>query len=148
MSAERFYVFTPGKPGYISAEVAVRMLPTDRPGEALAWAEDSWSHPGLPSRIISRSEAFMVPLYRDALDRWEARDDSILQATEITEIRASRRSTVACDAELGCSVAAAALEADDDAAIAAVISEHVHEGCGGRYFPDEPRTPPLVASAR
>jgi hypothetical protein len=50
----------------------------------------------------------MVPLYREALERWEARDDSILQATEVAEIRASRRDTAADDAKLGCSVAEAA----------------------------------------
>jgi hypothetical protein len=82
----------------------------------------------------------MVPLYREALERWQSRDDSILQATEVAEIRASRRSTAAYDAELGCSVAAAALEADDDEAIATVISEHCHdERCGGHDFPDKPR---------
>jgi hypothetical protein len=116
MSAERFYVFTPGKPGYISAEIAVRELPTGPPAESRAWAEDSWAHQS-GQRLISRSEALMVPLYCEALERWESRDDSILQGTEIAEVRASRRSTAAYDAELGCSVAAAALEADDDEAI-------------------------------
>jgi hypothetical protein len=140
----RYYVFTPGSPGFISAERAIRELPTDAPGATRAWAEDVC---GLQEgqRLISRSEALMVPHYRDALERWEARDDSILQATETAEIRASRRSTVAYDAELGCSVSAEALEADDDEAIASVISEHVHEGCGGRDFPDEPRSRSLQA---
>jgi hypothetical protein len=87
----------------------------------------------------------MVPHYRDALERWEARDDSILQAREIAEIRTSRRSTVAYDAELGCSVAATALEANDDEAIATAISEHVHDGCGGRDFPDHRRSLPVVS---
>jgi hypothetical protein len=83
----------------------------------------------------------MVPLYRDALERWERRDDSILQATEVAEIRASRRSTVAYDAKLGCSVAAAALEADADEAIRFVIMEHGHDvQCGGRNFPDQRRS--------
>ena len=86
----------------------------------------------------------MRPAYREALERWERRDDSVLQETEFTEIRASHRSTVAYDAALGCSVAAAALADDDDEAIATVISEHGHdEGCGGRNFPDEPWTRPL-----
>ena len=133
----RFCVFTPGQPGYISAEVAVRELLSDQ-HEARAWAEDSWAHQS-DQRIISRSEALMVPLYREALDCWERRDDSILQTTEASEILTSRRREAASQAELGCSVAAAALEADDDEAIRAVINEHVHEGCGGRDFPDEPR---------
>jgi len=52
----RFYAFTPGSPGYISAERAIRELPTDPPGEARAWAQDVC---GLQEgqRLISRSEA-------------------------------------------------------------------------------------------
>jgi hypothetical protein len=132
----RFYVFTPGSPGYISAEVAVRELTDEH--EAWAWAEETWSPAfGAAHRFISRAEVLMVPLYRGALDRWEARNDSTLQATEVAEIRASRRSTAASDAELGCSVAAAALADDDDEAIRVVINEHCHdERCGGRDFPD------------
>jgi hypothetical protein len=81
----RFYVFTPGQPGYISAEVAVRELLSD-PDEARAWADDSWGHPWLDYRIISRAEALMVPLYREALERWERRDDAVLQEAETTKI--------------------------------------------------------------
>jgi hypothetical protein len=131
----------PGSPGYIAAEVAIREFEGEH--EAPAWANDTWSpatHYDDERKFITRAEALMVPLYREALERWEARDDSVLQETEITEIRASRRSTVAYDAELGCSVAAAALAADDDETIATVISEHCHdERCGGRDFPDQRR---------
>jgi hypothetical protein len=141
----RFYVYTPGSPGYISGEVAVRDLTDEH--EARTWADDTWSpatYVATERRFLSRAEALMVPVYRDALERWQSRDDSILQATEVAEIRASRRSTVAYDAELGCSVAAAALADDDDEAIATVISEHVHEGCGGRDFPGPRRSLQLV----
>jgi hypothetical protein len=134
----RFYVFTPGSPGYIAAEVAIRELPTGPPGEARTWAEDIC---GLQEgqRLISRSEAVMVPLYREALERWERRDDSILQATEVAEILDGRRQEAAYFAGLGCREAAAALADDHDEAIHAVISEHVHERCGGRDFPDQRR---------
>jgi hypothetical protein len=138
MSAERFYVFTPGSPGYISAEVAVRELTDEH--EARAWADDSWSHHWLPYRIVSRSEALMVPLYRKALEAWERRDDSVLQATETAEVLESRRREAAGHAGLGCSVASTALAAEDDEAIRAAVNEHVHEGCGGRDFPDEPKS--------
>jgi hypothetical protein len=137
----QFYVFTPGSPGYISAEVAVRELPTGPPDEARAWAEDSWSHHWLPYRIVSRSEALMVPLYHDALERWERGDDGVLQATETAEVLESRRSEAAGHADLGCSIAAAALASRDDEAIRVVINEHCHdERCGGRNFPDEPKS--------
>jgi hypothetical protein len=134
----RFYVFTRGSPGYISAEVAVRELTDER--EARAWASDVWS-PACPvgdePRFISRAEAHMVPLYRDALERWERREDGILQATEVAQILEEHRGEAASLAALGCSVAAAALAADDDEAIRASINEHVHAMCGGRNFPDE-----------
>jgi hypothetical protein len=69
----RFYIYRPGTPGYISAEVAVRELPTDDSAHLQAWAEDTWSPSWLGDahRFISRTEALMVPLYRDALERWE-----------------------------------------------------------------------------
>jgi hypothetical protein len=35
-------------------------------------------------RFISRAEALMVPLYREALERWKRRDDDVLQTTEMT----------------------------------------------------------------
>ena len=65
-------------------------------------------------------------------------DDAILQEREVAEIRASRRAEAMSQSALGCSVAAAALGADDEA-IQAAIHEHVHVGCGGCDFPDEPR---------
>jgi hypothetical protein len=147
MSAERFYVFTPGKPGYISAEVAVRVLPVGDPHEPRAWANDSWPHHWLPYRIISRSEALMVPLYREALEAWERRDDSVLQATEVAEILESTRGDAELEAVAGCRVAQAALVADDDERIREAVCRHAHEGCGWR-FPDEPKQRPLRAVPR
>jgi hypothetical protein len=142
----RFYVYTPGSPGYISAEVAVRELTDEH--EARAWAEELWPPATYEDerRFISRAETLMVPLYRDALERWEARDDSILQGTEVAEIRASRRASAASFAELGCREAAAAVAAHDDERIRFAIMEHCHdERCGGRDFPDEPPTRHLSA---
>ena len=131
----RFYVWTEGDPGYITAEVAIRDV--SGPDEARAWASDWWTPlPG--QRIISEAEARMRPACRDALERWERRDDAILQAREVATIRAEHRDEAMSHAALGCSVAAAALADDDAEAIRAAINEHVHEGCGGRYFPDEP----------
>jgi hypothetical protein len=134
----RFYVFTPGTPGYIAAEVAVRELFEDTQ-EARAWANDTW----IPwwsdsARIIDRAEALMVPLYREALERWEAGDDTTLQETEVAEVRAGRRGTAALEAAEGCRVATAALAADDDELISDAVLAHAHAGCGWS-FPDEPK---------
>jgi hypothetical protein len=88
----RFYVWTEGTPGYISAERAIRELTDEH--EARGWANDcAGLHEG--QRLISGSEALRVPHYRDAAERWEARDDSILQATEVAEVLSSRRFTLA-----------------------------------------------------
>jgi hypothetical protein len=46
----RFYVFTSGSPGYISAEVAVRELGVGDPDEPRAWAAD----PVASTQAISR----------------------------------------------------------------------------------------------
>lgn len=76
----------------------------------------------------------MVPLYREALERWERRDDAVLQETELGEAVASRKGTASLlEASEGCSVAAATLAADDDELIRRTIQEHVHEGCGWSY---------------
>jgi hypothetical protein len=56
----------------------------------------------------------MVPLYRDALEAWERRDDSVLQATETAEVLESRRHEAAGLAELGCREAAAAVAERDE----------------------------------
>nr|MBA2601063.1 hypothetical protein [Actinomycetota bacterium] len=81
----RFYAYTPGEHGYISAEVAIRDLMGE--DEARGWADDWWK-PGCGSyELISRAEALMVPTYRDALEWWERRDDAILQDTEVAPIR-------------------------------------------------------------
>jgi len=67
----RFYVFTPGSPGCIAAEVAVRDLTDEHEGRA--WADDTWSpatYYGDERRFVSRAEVLMVPLYREALERW------------------------------------------------------------------------------
>jgi hypothetical protein len=138
----RFYAYRLGSPGYISAEVAVRELPTDDPAHVQAWAEDTWAPAWLSEkhRFISRAEALMVPRFREALERWERRDDGILQDTETTAILESRRQDTASRANLGCREAAAAVDAQDDERIRFVIMEHCYdEGCGGRDFPDEPR---------
>ena len=133
----RFYVFTPGSPGYISAEVAVRDLKGS--DEARGWAADWWIGPYTDSRIISRSEALMRPAYRTALDAWELRDDDVMQTTEVAQIRREVREEAAGIAELGCREAARALAGGDDDDIYAIGSKHEHdERCGGRYFPDEP----------
>ncbi len=132
----RFYAYTPGEHGYISAEVASRDLSGE--DEPRSWANDELAHNG--RMIISRAQALMVPTYRDALDRWERRDDSILQETEIARIHAEWRDEAASIAVLGCRAARSALEARDDDVIHAVISSHAHnERCGGRYFPDDPK---------
>ena len=81
----------------------------------------------------------MVPLYRDALERWERRDDSILQDTEVARIRAEHRAEAASEVELGCSAAGTALDADDPEAIRNAINDHAHEGRGWS-LPGEPRT--------
>jgi hypothetical protein len=141
----RFYVFTTGSPGYISAEVAVRELSDEH--EARAWANDTW----IPwwsdsARIISHSEALMVPLYRDALERWERRDDAILQATEVAEVLDGRRQEAVHFAKLGCREAIAAVADQDDERIRFVVMEHGHdERCGGRDFPDERRALQVVS---
>jgi hypothetical protein len=138
----RFYVFTPGEPGYISAEVAVRDL--RGADEARSWANDSWVLHD-PNRIISRSEALMRPAYRAALEAWERRDDDVLQATEAGRIRSRVRSEAVGIAELGCQEAASALDAGDEERIYAVVSDHGHdERCGGRYFADDPRPRPFT----
>lgn len=137
----RFYVFTPGSPGYISAEVAVRDL-TDSV-EARAWAEDWWTIRA-GQQIISRSKAVMVPMYRDALEAWERRDDAVMQRTEIAEILEGWRGTAALEAAEGCSVAQAALVADDDERIRDAVYGHAHNGCGWSV-PDEPKQRPLRA---
>lgn len=132
----RFYVFSSGPPGYITAEVAVRDL--EGADEARAWAADEWAHNG--RLIISEAKALMRPAYRQALERWERQDDAVLQDTEVAEIRASRRREASYFAELGCSDAATAIAEGDDEQIRVVINEHCHdERCGGRDFPDEPR---------
>jgi hypothetical protein len=87
----------------------------------------------------------MVPNYREALDAWERRDDSVLQAIEVAQVLQARRVEAAGHAGLGCSVAAAALAIEDDEAIRVAIDEHVHEGCGGRNFPEEPQSRSLQA---
>jgi hypothetical protein len=90
----------------------------------------------------------MVPFYRQALNAWGRRDDSVLQATEVAEVLESRHQEAAGLAELGCREAAAAVAERDDERIRFVIMEHCHdERCGGRYFPDEPRPRSLQASA-
>lgn len=98
MSAERFYVFTPGSPGYISAEVAIRDL--EGADKARLWAADEWAHNG--RGIISRSEAMMRPAYRAALEAWERGDDDVMQATEVAQIRSEVRAEAASIADLGC----------------------------------------------
>lgn len=134
--AARFYVFTPGSPGYISAEVAF----ADRPGDphwAGVLAEDAClMQEG--QRILSRSEAFMVPLYREALECWERRDDDILQATQTADRLARAQREVTGWARLGCRDAAAALVELDGEAIYDFAGEHNHlwDGCGGHY-PEE-----------
>ena len=141
----RFYVFTPGTPGYIAAEVAVRELFEDA-HEARAWASDTWSPAGAledEPTFISRAEALMVPLYRDALEAWERRDDAVLQETEVAEVLARRKGTASLEASEGCSVAAAALAADDDELIRDAVNRHAHNGCGWR-FPDESRPRPFT----
>jgi hypothetical protein len=136
----RFYVFTPGSPGYISAEVAVRELSTEPHDEAHAWARDTWAAER-GQLVISRSEALMMPRYREALDAWERRNDDVLQATEAGEVLRSRKEDAAAQAKLGCSMAAASIAADDDDAIRDVVMAHVHdERCGGRDFLDPRRT--------
>ena len=136
----RFYVFTPGSPGYISAEVAVREASDEY--EARAWANDEWAHNG--RTIITQAEALMVPTYRDALERWERRDDAVMQQREVAQIRSDVRSEAAGIAELGCREAASAVATGDDERIYAVVTDHGHDArCGGRYFPDDPRTRPL-----
>jgi hypothetical protein len=129
----RFYVYTPGSPGYISAEVAVRELTDEH--EARAWAEDAWPacFGGEDYRYISRAEALMVPLYREALERWDARDDAILQQTEVSKIRAEHRAEAEGRAAFGCMVAAKALVDGNQDAIREAISAHEHDQrCGGR----------------
>ena len=134
----RFYVWTEGNPGYIAAEVAVRDLKGS--DEARSWAADWWNGPCTERRIISRSEALMRPAYRTALEAWERRDDTVMQASEVARIRSDLRSEVAGIADLGCREAASALAAGDEEAIYAVVADHEHDDrCGGRYFPDEPR---------
>jgi hypothetical protein len=81
----------------------------------------------------------MVPLYREALERWERRDDAVLQDTEVAQIRAEHRAEAAAEAKRGCSLAAAAVDADDPEMIRAAVNEHGHEGCGW-HLPDEPPT--------
>ncbi|MGI8617340.1 MAG: hypothetical protein ACR2L4_11285 [Actinomycetota bacterium] len=82
----------------------------------------------------------MVPLYREAIEAWERGDDAVLQATEAGELLHSRQSHAASEAELGCSVAAAALAENDDEAIRDALMAHYHdERCGGRDFPDDPK---------
>jgi len=131
----RFYVFTPGPPGYISAEVTIRDLMGE--DEARGWA-DEWKPGSGSHELISRAEALMVPASRDALERWERRDDSILQDTEVAQTRADHRAEAESEAELGCSMAAAALDADDPEAIRVAINEHGHNDCGWQ-FPDDPK---------
>jgi hypothetical protein len=133
----RFYVFTPGSPGYISAEVAIREIPTDDPDEPRGWADDRWAGQ-YAERIITRTEALMRPVYRQALEAWERGDDAMMQRTEVAKIFEDRRGTAALEAAEGCSVAQAALVADDDERIHEAVNRHAHEGCGWR-FPDEPR---------
>jgi hypothetical protein len=47
----------------------------------------------------------MVPLYREALERWERRDDTVLQDTQVAQIRVEHRAEAASEAERGCTVA-------------------------------------------
>ena len=116
----RFYVWTEGNPGYIAAEVAVRDLKGS--DEARSWAADWWNGPCTERRIISRSEALMRPAYRTALEAWERRDDTVMQASEVARIRSDLRSEVAGIADLGCREAASALAAGDEEAIYAVVA--------------------------
>lgn len=136
----RFYVWTDGTPGYIAAEVAVRDL--EGADEARRWAADEWAHDG--RRIITRAEALMRPAYRTALEAWERRDDAVMQRTEVAEILEGKRGTAALEAAEGCSVAQAALVADDDERIRDAVYEHAHNGCGWSV-PDEPKQRPLHA---
>jgi len=130
----RYYVFTPGSPAYISAEVAVRDL--KGADEARGWAEDWWT-PLPRQRIITRAEALMR--YREALEAWQRHDDRVMQGTEVAQIRHDVRSEAVGIAELGCREAASALATGDDERIYAVVSDHGHDDrCGGRYFPDKP----------
>jgi hypothetical protein len=129
-------VFTPGSPGYISAEVAVRDL--RGADEARSWANDSWAHQS--NRIISRSEALMRPVYRQAVEAWERGNDDVMQTTEVAQIRREVREEAAGIAELGCREAASALAGGDDERIYAVVSNHGHdERCGGRCVAEGPR---------
>lgn len=83
------------------SEHAIRELPVGPPGEAQAWAEDRCNlEEG--QRVISRSEAHMVPLYRDAIERWELGDDAVLQSTEVAEVLDGRRREATWLTELGC----------------------------------------------
>ncbi len=65
----------------------------------------------------------MVPFYRQALNAWGRRDDSVLQATEVAEVLESRHQEAAGLAELGCREAAAAVAERDDERIRFVIME-------------------------
>lgn len=95
----RFYVFTPGQPGYISSEHAIRELPEGL-DEARGWADDNCHIDGT-RRLISHAEALMVPSYREALERWEARDDAVLQETELADVL-TRDATPASTARRSC----------------------------------------------
>ena len=55
----------------------------------------------------------MQPAYRAALEAWGRRDDDVMQAREVAEIRSDVRSEAAGIAELGCREAASALATDD-----------------------------------
>jgi hypothetical protein len=88
--AMRLYVYTPGRPGYIGAEVAVRELTDEH--EARAWASDTWS-PATSWGSSAAPKRWWCRFTGTALERWEARDDSILQETEVAETRAGMRTT-------------------------------------------------------
>lgn len=132
--ATRFYAFTPGAPGYISAEVAVRDL--KGADEARRWAADWWNGPDTDGRIISRCEALMRPAYRTALEGTPRR-----QRDAGDRGRPDPERSAVGIAELGCREAASALATGDDERIYAVVSDHGHdERCGGHYFADDPRS--------
>lgn len=62
----RFYIFTPGSPGYIGTELAVEPIRGGEP-EQKGWASDcARMAPG--DLIISRAEALEDPRYREALE--------------------------------------------------------------------------------